>query len=220
MSKPNADRPSRRAALVLAAAGLAAAPLAACDGGERDAQALASDNILGDPDAPVKVIEYASVMCPHCKAFHDEVYPEFKARYIDTGKVCFVFREMPTAPGPLSMAGFLTARCASNDKYFDVLDVLFEHQVDLYQAYQSGGGAARDRLLAIAHAAGVTEDQFDACIRDQLEIERIQRIDDEAQREHGIHLTPSFLINDQVYDGAYTLEGLAAVIDPLLAVTP
>jgi protein-disulfide isomerase len=209
--------PSRRGALVMAA-GLAALPLAACGGGggaDGSETGLRADNVLGDPDAPVTVIEYASITCPHCKAFHDQVFGDLRARYIDTGKVRFVFRELPTSPAALAMAGFLLARCAPEDKYFDVLDLLFEKQIPLVQAYQSGGSAARDELVRIARAMGVSEEQFDVCIRDQAEIDRIQKIGDDGYAQFSVNSTPAFVINGRTY-GAMTIDEFAAIIDPLL----
>ncbi len=153
--------------------------------------------------------------CPNCKAFHDLVFPELKARYIDTGKVCFIFRELPTAPSALAMAGFLMARCAPEEKYFDVLNVLFDKQGDLVRAYQAGGGAARGELLAIARPMGITEEQFEACIRDDAEIARIRQLGDEGYREFGVNSTPTLVINGRAYP-AMAMEQLAGVIDPLL----
>lgn len=207
--------PNRRAALAMAA-GLAVAPLAGCGRGGEGADAdLSGDNVLGDPNAPVTVIEYASITCPHCKAFHDQVFGDLRERYIDTGKVRFVFRELPTAPSALAMAGFLLARCAPQDKYYDVLDLLFEKQAPLVQAYQAGGSAARDELVRIARAMNVTEAQFDACIRDQAEIDRIQRVGEDGYAQFGVSATPTFVINGRSYP-AMTIDELAAIIDPLL----
>jgi protein-disulfide isomerase len=206
--------PSRRTAL-LTVAGVAALALPACGqgGSGADTGATRDDNALGDPNAPVTMIEYASVTCPHCKAFHDQVFDELRARYIDTGKVRFVFRELPTAPSALAMGGFLLARCAPEDKYFDVLDILFEKQIPLVQAYQAR--TAREELLKIARPLGISEEQFDACLEDQAEIERIQRIGDEGYAQFGVASTPTFVINGQTY-GPMTIEEFAEIIDPLL----
>jgi protein-disulfide isomerase len=172
------------------------------------------DNVLGDPNAPVTVIEYASVTCPHCKAFHDDVYPELKSRYIDTGKVRFVFREFPTPPTALAMAGFLMARCAPEDKYFDVLDILFDKQNELYAALQAG--TARDELLKIAQPLGMSPEQFDACVRDTTKIERIEQVVEDGAREFGVNSTPSFVIGGKTYAGEMPIERFEELIDPLL----
>src|SRR5947209_14674871 len=81
---------------------------------------------LGDPQAPITVIEYASMTCPHCAHFHLTTFPELKKRYIDTGKVRFVFREFPL--DPVATGAFMLARCAGNDRYFALLDLLFHEQ--------------------------------------------------------------------------------------------
>jgi protein-disulfide isomerase len=161
----------------------------------------------------VTVIEYASITCPHCKAFHDQVFPEFRVQYIDTGKVRFVFRELPTAPSALAMAGFLLARCAPEERYFDVLDLLFEKQVPLVQSFQAR--TAREELLKIARPMGISEEQFDACLENDAEIARIQALGEEGYARFGVTGTPSFVIDGQTY-GAMTLEELSAIIDPLL----
>jgi protein-disulfide isomerase len=210
---PAGPRPSRRAAL-LGACGLAAVAVAGCGRGG-DVVLASDENILGDPNAPVTIIEYASVTCPNCKAFHDTVFPELKARYIDTGQVCFVFRETPTGPAALAMAGFLTARCAPDDRYFDVLDVLFERQLDLVRAFQAGGPGAREELLRIARPVGITEEQFEACIRDAGEIDRIRQVAEDGARIHGVTGTPTFLINGESYP-PMSIEDFAAILDPLL----
>jgi protein-disulfide isomerase len=111
------------------------------------------------------------------------------------------------------MAGFLTASCATDDKYFEVMDILFERQVPLVTAFQAG--AARAELLRIAAAAGVTEAEFDACLRDSTEIERIQTVSERGAREHGVTGTPTLIINGETYP-ALSIDQLAAIIDPLL----
>lgn len=106
--------------LALPAAGLA-----------EPAAVMPADRVLGRADAPVTVIEYASVTCPHCAAWHAEVFPDFKARFIDTGRVRYVYREFLTGPAELSFAGALLARCAPADRYFDVVGALMEGQAAL-----------------------------------------------------------------------------------------
>ncbi len=214
---PSADHLSRRTALLAAGSGAAVLAVAACGQGSSETETAAGgENILGDPNAPVTIIEYASTTCPVCKAFHDEVFPELKARYIDAGKVCFVFRELPTSPAPLAMAGFLTARCAPGDKYFDVLDVLFDRQPALVQAFQSGGPGARTELVRIAGTMGITEEEFDVCISDTDEIERIRQVGEDGRQDHNVTGTPTFVINGETY-GPMPIEQLAAILDPLLS---
>ena len=213
-------QPSRRTALVATAA-LGAFALAGCGGSndqasadaDTDTAAATGDNVIGDPGAPVTVIEYASITCPHCKAFHEQVWPDLKSRYIDTGQVRFVFRELPTSPSALAMAGFLMARCAPDDKYFDILDILFERQNELVRAYQAR--TAREELLKIARPMGISDDAFDACVSNEAEIMRIQEIGDEGYRRFGVSGTPTFVIDNQSYP-AMTIEQFAEIIDPML----
>ncbi len=174
------------------------------------------DRVLGSPDAPLTIIEYASITCPHCAAFHIQTYPEFKRRYIDSGKVRLVFRELPTAPPALAFAGFLMARCAPEDRYYDVLSILFERQGQLIQAYQAGGSGARDELLRIARAMNITEEQFDACIRDETQIDRINALGEDATRKYGPMSTPAFIINGEATFGAIPLDELEARIAPFV----
>jgi len=111
---------SRRAAMT-AAALTAMATLAGCGGGGAG-EAATGDMALGAPDgAKVTVVEYASVTCPHCAAWQEETWPAFKAAFVDTNKVRYVFRELPTPPANVAVAGFMIARCAGEDKYFDVI---------------------------------------------------------------------------------------------------
>ncbi len=106
------------------------------------------DKILGSDKAPVTIIEYASVTCPHCAVFHTEVYPKLKEKFIDTGKVRFVFREFPTAPANASIAGFMLARC-SGDKYFPLIDAMMEQQRSWIEKPYEG-------LLRMARQAGMS----------------------------------------------------------------
>ena len=189
-------------------AALAALAVAACGGSgavPSAAGAEPADHSLGNPDAPVLFVEYASITCPVCKAWHDQVWPDFKARFVDTGEVLFTFRELPTAPAEVSVAGFLVARCAADDRYFDVIDALFERQQDLIQA-------PRETLLSVAAAYGLNEAAFDACIRDEAKIAAIYGNVDRAAAD-AAEGTPSFIVNGEfVGAGLQSLAALEAAI--------
>ena len=117
------------------------------------------DEIQGQADAPVTIVEYASMTCPHCSHFHETTYPEMKKKYIDTGKVRFIFREFPL--DELAVAASMLARCAGGEKSIALIDVLFASQ-DKW--------AARDpipALLQISKQAGFTQASFDQCLKDQ-----------------------------------------------------
>ena len=140
---------TRRAALVTAAAAAAAgAPAGAA------VKPAPGDMSLGNPKAPVHVVEYLSLTCPHCAHFHEGVFPAFKAKYIDTGKVYFTIRELLTAPAQVAAAGFLMARCNGGTRYFQVVDQVFRSQSRWQQ------GNIKPIFLDIAKANGMTEAQF------------------------------------------------------------
>ncbi|AYG94035.1 DsbA family protein [Brevundimonas naejangsanensis] len=188
-------------ALILSACGQASG------GGKTAAQ---GDMALGAAEgAKVTVVEYASTTCSGCAAWNETVWPEFKAKYVDTDKVRFVFREFPTPPQDVAVAGFLIARCAGDDKYFEVVDHLMRSQVEM-----RNGAAPRDVLLRAAQAAGLSEARFKECTTDKAAIAALeQRIKDAAAA--GVSGTPTFMVNGQIV-ADNSLSGLSARIDPLL----
>jgi protein-disulfide isomerase len=195
-----------------------AAALGACSTGGGDASLDPSDMAIGDAAAKVSVIEYASVTCPHCREFHEKVWPQLKANYIDTGKIKFVFREFPTPPQEVAVAGFQVARCAAgNDaaKYFSVIDTLFEQQPQIFEALEKG--TVRQQLLLIAQSAGVSEDAFNACITDSSGPKRVQTTVDKAIKVFKIEGTPSLIVDGKLLGAeGVTYEGLSKAIDAKL----
>jgi protein-disulfide isomerase len=173
-----------------------AAGRAACNKSGAATGADQGDMSLGNPNAKVTVIEYASLGCPHCARWNNEVFPAFKAKYIDTGKVHYISREFLTGDPQVAAAGFLLARCAGKDKYFQVVDAVYHQQTDMYQP----GASPRAVLLKIAQSAGLTEPQFDACVDNEAQLkalnDRVQRYADQDK----INSTPTFVINGKVYD--------------------
>lgn len=163
---------------------------------EKEGEGALGDMAIGDPDAPVTVIEYASVTCPHCATFHSEIFPEIKENYIETGKVRFIFREFPTAPANLSVAGSMLARCAAekggDDAYFVVLNALFQSQRTWIY-----GDSPRDELLKIASQAGMDAAAFDACVNRQELLDLINENINEGSQKYGITSTPSFVVEGQ-----------------------
>ena len=144
------------------------------------------DMAQGDEKAPVTIIEYASMTCPHCADFHAQTYPELKKRYIDTGKVRFIFREFPL--DQLALAGFLLARCVGPDKYFPMIDTLFQLQKEWVVQKPLGP------LLAIAKQAGMSEQQFNDCLQDKKLIDGLEDVRQRAMKLN-VQSTPSFFIN-------------------------
>jgi protein-disulfide isomerase len=194
--------------------------LAACSGGQpgtasRSTVERDDDMALGNPKAPVVMVEYASLTCPHCATFHKEVFPAIKEKYIDTGKMRFVFRQFPTPPVPYAIGAEAVARCAGPDKYFDLLDVLYEKQ-----RYWVTSQNPRKALMEMAATAGISQDAFDACINDEANITRIQEISKIAREEFNITGTPSFVINGKLRPKVRSLESFEAIIDPILGIKP
>ena len=199
---------SRRAALT-AAALAAMATVAGCTA--KTGGAAQGDMGMGaGEDAKVTVVEYASVTCGHCADWNEEVWPEFKTKYVDTKKVRYVFREFPTPPQDIAVAGFLIARCAGPDKYFDVV-----HDIMASQKEWMAGVAPRTTLFRAAAAAGLSQEQTEACISDKAAIEEMSnRI--KAGIDAGVTGTPTFLVNGtKVLDSS--LSGLSEAIDAELA---
>lgn len=212
-------------------AAVLAASLAACGGAnseggsqstaaaphatEKGGTGALSDMALGDPDSPVTVIEYASVTCPHCATFHEEVFPVIKEKYVDTGKVRFIFREFPTSPANLSIAGSMMARCAAdkggNDAYFLVLGSLFKTQrVWIY------GESPREELLKIAAQAGMSEADFDTCVKRQELLDYLNENINEGSEKYDVTSTPSFIVDGQKRHFS-TVEDFSKALDEALA---
>jgi protein-disulfide isomerase len=181
---------------------------AACS--QKAGTALTQDDMsLGNPQAKVTVVEYASVGCPICAKWQKEVYPAFKAKYVDTAKVHYIFREMLVGGGAevaVASAGFLVARCAGKEKYFAVNDAIFNNQQQAFEA-------PRQTLLDVAKSVGMTEDSFNKCINDEKAIQALNdRVDRHTRVDH-INSTPTFVINGKSMEpGYHTLDEIDAAI--------
>jgi protein-disulfide isomerase len=167
----------------------------------------AEDMTLGSAKAPVTVVEYGSAACSHCAAWAKEVYPAFKAKYIDTGKVRYVFREAITDPPQLAAAGFMLARCAGKDKYFATLDGVFHAQEEVFRT-----GDIMAPLLAVAAKAGMTEPQFMACVTDEKGVDALNARVGKWEATANFRVTPTFDINGERYEGGQSLAQLDAAI--------
>ena len=202
---------SRRAAMTAAALAAMAtvATLASCGGG--GGGAAEGDMALGAAEgAKVTVVEYASVTCGHCATWQEEVWPQFKTKYVDNSKVRYVFREFPTPPQDIAVAGFLIARCAGEDKYFDVI-----HEIMASQKEWQAGVPPRDTLVRVANGVGLDQAEFQACVGDEAAIKAMEtRI--RAGQSAGVTGTPTFIVNGvRVVDSS--LSGLSTAIDAELA---
>jgi protein-disulfide isomerase len=181
--------------------------LAACQR-PRPAPPSAQDMAMGSPTAPVTVIEYASVGCPHCAAWNNSVFPAFKARYIDTGRIRFVVREMLTGSPALASAGFMVARCAGPAHYFQVVDAIYRRQAAMFQPGVQMGPVLRE----IAKGAGMSEAAFDACIDDQKGLDAVNARTQRHVNVDKIDSTPIFFVNGKEYEGEQTLAQLSTAI--------
>ncbi|MBV1699009.1 MAG: DsbA family protein [Hyphomicrobiales bacterium] len=168
----------------------------------------AGDVVLGSDKAPVTVIEYASMTCPHCAHFSMTTFPELQKRYIDTGKVRFIFREFPL--DALAAAGFMLARCAGKDKFIPVIEALFAKQPEWMVKEPIAP------LREIAKQFGFTEQSFDACLANQKVLDDIQAVRDRAASKLGVDSTPTFFINGKRFVGDQSIEAMAKEIDPYL----
>ena len=166
------------------------------------------DVVLGSDKAPVTIIEYASMTCPHCAHFSQETYPELKKRYIDTGKVRFIFREFPL--DALAAAGFMLARCAGKDKFLPIIETLFAKQQDWVVQQPI------EPLKAIAKQFGFTEESFNQCLANQKVLDNIQAVRDRASEKLGVNSTPTFFINGKRLQGDVSIDAMAKEIDPYL----
>ena len=162
---------------------------------------------IGSADAKVTVVEYASMTCGHCGAFHASTYPALKEKYVDTGKVRFVFREFPF--DPLAEAGFMLARC-NEAQYFPMLSALFLSQSNWVQAPKPS-----EALFQISKQAGYTQESFNACLQNTELLEKIRAVR-AAGEKLGVESTPTFFVNGEKYPGNKSIEAFSAIIDPLL----
>ena len=157
------------------------------------------DNILGDPNAPVTVVEYASLTCSHCRTFHDETLPEVKKRLIDTGKIRLIYRDFPL--DQYATAGAMLARCAGEGKYFPVVDAFFSKQNELL--------AAQDPLVwlqGFAKQVGFTQETMEACLSNQGLMDNVLAERQRASEKFGVSSTPTFFFNGRIKRGALSIE--------------
>lgn len=166
------------------------------------------DKVLGPVDAPVSVVEYASMSCPHCAHFDETTFDDFKLKYIDSGKVRYIFREFPLNAPAVAVA--MLARCAPADKFFDVVHTFFRTQDKWLYVNDVKAG-----ILDVAKQFGFTEQSFDACIKNQALFEAVNAVQERGSG-FGVKATPTFFINGKKYEGALSLEELDKAIEPLL----
>jgi protein-disulfide isomerase len=205
--------PDRRIALValavVAALGVHAASSAAPSAVAAPSVSLAMEEAMGNPKAKVTVIEYGSAACPHCARMNNDVLPQLKKNYIDTGKVRYVFREILTDPIPFAGTAFMMARCGGDKNYFAILDDVFHQQQAIYESGDLPGG-----LLKIGAKYGLDKDTLNACMDDKA-IAGVNERNNQAQKD-GIDASPTFIIGDTKLQGEQSYQTLADAIDKQL----
>jgi protein-disulfide isomerase len=167
------------------------------------------EKALGREDAPVTVIEYASMTCGHCANFHKTVYPHLKSTYIDTGKVRLILREFPL--DPLAAAVFMLARCAPEDKYFDMVSLFFEQQTAWTRTDQPV-----DALFNLSKQVGFTQESFRQCLTNQGLLDGVNAVKDRGAEQFKVNATPTFFVNGQRVKDFQSIEAVDKTLAPLL----
>lgn len=169
------------------------------------------DMAMGNANAPVKIVEYMSMTCPHCAHFHETTLGPIKEKYIDTGKVYFVVREFPFDPA--ATAAFMLARCAPEQQYFPFISMFLKQQ----RAWAAPtNGDVRGAMLQMSKLAGFTQESFEACLTNAQLASDVNAVRDRGAKEFGVASTPTFLINGKSYSGDMSVETMSALIDSLL----
>ena len=185
--------------------GISVANAAAADLSDLSKAPEIGEKSLGNPEAPVTIIEYAAATCGHCATFHTGTYKKLKTEFIDTGKIHYILREFPF--GDAGLAAFMIARCAPEDKYFPIIDVLFEQQAKWHSQ------DIFNQLQGIAKLAGFTEKTFEACLKNEEIAKGIHAIREKASKSYGVDSTPTFFINGEKYEGGRDIEGFRKKIE-------
>lgn len=186
----------------------------AASAGDRTAFERPDDHAIGNPDAAVTLVEFASVSCGACANWHQTVYPDFKAKYIDTGKVRYVFREFLAGEPNMADAGFMIALCAPEENYFKNIKLQFDRQAQMFEF--RANGQLRQAYINLAKSSGLSEEDFIACMtNEELREQYMDRM--QTGLDLGVPGTPAFVINGELQPrSTFTLESLEGVILPLL----
>lgn len=187
------------------------------DMGEALKQGPLPEMAIGEESAPVQIIEYMSMTCPHCATFHNNTFDEIKTKYVDTGKARFIIREFPF--DPRAAAAFMLARCnpskpeeeSTPAQYFPMVSMLMKQQ-NTWAAAEDGRAA----LLQMSKLAGFSQESFQACLTNQQLLDDVNATMKRGADEFGVSSTPTFLINGKRYAGAMSVESMSALIDSLL----
>lgn len=168
-----------------------------------------SEESIGKADAPVTIVEYMSMTCPHCARFDVNTFPGIKKKYIDTGKVRYILREFPL--DPLAAAVIMLARCAPKGEYFSFVNVMFEQQMSWATAQDK-----KAALLQMSKLAGFTQESFNSCLTNQKLLDDVNAVRERAAKEYGVNATPTFFVNGEKYSGEMSVDEMSAIIDSKL----
>jgi len=172
------------------------------------AEGALSDVWEGAKDAPITIIEYASMTCSHCAHFHEATYPTLKSKYIDTGKVRFVQREFPLSV--IDLAAYMVARCAG-DKRAPMIGLLFSQQKNW-----AFSDKPLQNLTSLVKQTGMNQQKFDACLQDEPLRTNIIQVGEKASKVFNVDSTPTFFINGKKFSGALSPEEMDKLLEPLL----
>jgi protein-disulfide isomerase len=193
------------------------APLLQAQATVPDAAALAprkegDDMVLGNAKAPVTLIEYASLTCPHCAHFDEETFPKLKSEYIDKGLVKYIYRDFPLDRVALMAAQI--GRCLPPERYFGFIDVLFRQQ----QNWAGGRdpNQIKENLRKLARLGGMSDATFDKCLADKSVQDGVLSQQLKGEQEFKVNSTPTLIINGKTYPGALTFEELDKVLKPMV----
>ena len=173
-----------------------------------DGDSYAIDQMMGKADAPVTIIEYASLTCPHCAHFAETTMAQVKKEWVDTGKAKFIYRDFPTGPAAISMVASMVTHCSGKERYFGVLDLLFRTQEKWISAR-----SPVDEIKRIVHLAGITDTDVDACLQHQDLMDSIRARAEDGAKRYDIESTPSLVINGKVLVGAQPYEDIVRALE-------
>jgi len=171
-----------------------------------DTKEALQERMLGDPKAPITIIEYSSLGCPHCAKFHKETLPDIKKNYIDTGKAKLIYRDYPL--GGAAYAAAMMARCAPPPRYFQFIEVLFKNQESWANSKDPRAALAR-----IGKLGGMSQTDFDACLKNEALFQGLRNMQLEGKQTFEVNATPTFIINGEKVSGARPYEEFRKVLD-------
>jgi|SRR6185503_10950322 protein-disulfide isomerase len=201
-------------ALLVASCGDSGLPIP----GTQAVEIKADDRVHGSPNAPVTIVEYASMTCPHCAAFNRDVIPQLTKDYIDTGKVKLVFREFPL--DSIATMASTVARCFQGDQYFAFIDLLFANQMNWIKDFDGNGMMTKEDIIEglsqMARQAGMPRERVEMCADDMTNFAAVEANWQEGQTRYNVGSTPTFIINGTTHVGEISFDALKQVIDPLV----